>query len=111
MPITSIKAHSGISEAKYGFVGHGKTLFKYETIPNKLGQKIERNIDSEYKIFSNIADALGENYQATGHITIFTERYACRSCRGVAEQFKKRYPNIDVHIMDNKDNILNPNKR
>ncbi|WP_123957409.1 deaminase domain-containing protein [Frederiksenia canicola] len=37
-------------------------------------------------------------------MTIFTERPACQSCLGVAEQFNKHYPNIKVNIFDNNGN-------
>ncbi|MEG9488531.1 deaminase domain-containing protein [Mannheimia indoligenes] len=43
-----------------------------------------------------------------GQVTILTERPACPSCLGVAEQFNKRYPNIKVNIFDNNGNLIKP---
>ncbi|MBD9380756.1 hypothetical protein DXK93_02325 [Achromobacter sp. K91] len=43
-------------------------------------------------------------------VTIFTERAACSSCLGVAEQFKAKYPNIQVNILDNNGVVMRPPK-
>ena len=59
-----------------------------------------RKIDTEYQIFSNVADRLGSNYQAKGKITIYSEKEVCVSCSSVAQQFKARYPNITIQIID-----------
>ncbi|WGE34826.1 MULTISPECIES: deaminase domain-containing protein [Actinobacillus] len=70
-------------------------------MPTKNGKLVDRKTDSEYKILSNLADQLGSKAQAKGQVIIFTERPACISCLGVAEQFNKRYPNIKINIFDN----------
>ncbi|NBI43905.1 hypothetical protein GVX76_10610 [[Haemophilus] felis] len=80
------------------------------SVINEIIENTKEKTDSEYKIFSNLADQLGSNTQAKGQVTIFTERLACQSCLGVAEQFNKRYPNIKVNIFDNNGNLINPNK-
>ncbi|QPB43692.1 hypothetical protein IHV77_06730 [Rodentibacter haemolyticus] len=90
------------------FVGEGKTEFNSLILPNRKGEPVDRKTDSEYKIFSNLADQLGSNTQARGQVTIFTERPACPSCLGVAEQFNKRYPNIKVNIFDNNGKQIKP---
>ncbi|MWQ33002.1 hypothetical protein HQ939_08155 [Glaesserella parasuis] len=59
-------------------------------------------------MFSGLANELGSNTQAKGQVTIFTERPACPSCLGVAEQFNKGYPNIKVNIFDNNGNLIKP---
>ena len=43
-----------------------------------------------------------------GNLTIFTERHACKSCLGVADQFKKQYPNINIYIFDNNGSVVIP---
>ncbi len=35
-------------------------------------------------------------------ITILSEKHICKSCEGVVEQFKKRYPNATVNIISGK---------
>ncbi|WP_077421708.1 deaminase domain-containing protein [Rodentibacter trehalosifermentans] len=61
------------------------------------------------KFFANLADQLGNNFQAKGQVTIFTERPACVSCLGVADQFNKRYPNIKLNIFDNNGKLIKAN--
>lgn len=87
-----LAGHSQIDKAQGSFIGSGNTKFNSLVLPNKKGISIDRRTDSEYKIFSNLADQLGSNAQAKGQVTIFTEKPACPSCLGVAEQFNKRYP-------------------
>lgn len=86
----TLAAHSGIDEAGKGLVGGGKQNFKYQTLPNKQGDMIARNTDSEYKILDNLADRLGNSTLTKGHVTIFTERPACGSCLSVVEQFQAK---------------------
>jgi len=62
----------------------------------------------EYKILDNIADQLGNNTAATGSVKIFTERPACNSCLDVANQFRDKYPNINVTIYNNNGVVLGP---
>ncbi|MFA9499536.1 deaminase domain-containing protein [Mannheimia sp. E30BD] len=111
--IKQLAAHSGISSTMKGFVGDGKVEFEYLHIePKGGGRPIPRNTDSEYKILSNLADNLGNNFDSKGEITIFTERRACQSCLGVITQFKERYPNIKINVISNEnEKILNPNQR
>ncbi|WP_126302016.1 deaminase domain-containing protein [Mannheimia haemolytica] len=103
-----LAGHSQIDKAQGNFVGTGRTEFYSLKLPNKEGVYIDRKTDSEYKIFSNLADQLGSNTQAKGQVTIFTERPACASCLGVKEQFNKQYPNIKVDIFDNNGNLIKP---
>ncbi|MDO9768523.1 deaminase domain-containing protein, partial [Glaesserella parasuis] len=105
---TILAGNSRINKPIGSFVGQGKTEFTSLRLPNKEGKFIDRRTDSEYKIFSNLADQLGSNTQAKGQVIIFTERPACPSCLGVSEQFNKRYPNIKVNIFDNNGNLIKP---
>lgn len=101
-------AHSSVSTAGKGLVGKGNNNFKYSELPNKAGELIPRNTDSEYKILDNLADKLGKNFAAKGSITIFTERPACGSCLSVVEQFQQKYPGIKVDVLDNNGIVLRP---
>ena len=101
--------HSQIDKAQGSFVGQGETKFESLKLPNKKGDLIDRRVDSEYKILSNLAEQLGSNRQAKGQVTIFTERPACLSCLGVVDQFTKRYPNIKVNVFDNNGKAIKHN--
>ncbi|MFS7159488.1 deaminase domain-containing protein [Serratia proteamaculans] len=101
-------AHSSVSTAGKGLVGKGGNNFKYSELPNKAGELIAHNTDSEYKILDNLADKLGKNVAAKGSVTIFTERPACGSCLGVIEQFQHKYPGIKVDVLDNNGIVLRP---
>lgn len=101
-------AHSSVNTAGKGLVGKGGNNFKYSELPNKAGELIARNTDSEYKILDNLADKLGKNVAAKGSVTIFTERPACGSCLGVIEQFQHKYPGIKVDVLDNNGIMLRP---
>ncbi|WP_226967898.1 MULTISPECIES: deaminase domain-containing protein [Yersinia] len=39
---------------------------------------------------------------------MFTERPACGSCLGVVDQFQKKYPSIQVNVLDNNGVLLRP---
>lgn len=58
-----------------------------------------RDVDTEYKMLSDIQSRLGNNYNASGTIKLYTELEPCPSCRSVIEQFKQMYPNIDVEVV------------
>ncbi|MGX2951642.1 hypothetical protein ACWIUA_12220 [Ursidibacter sp. B-7004-1] len=58
--------HSRINSPQGDFIGKGNTEFDSLRLPNKDGRMIDRKTDSEYKIFSNLADQLGSNTQAKG---------------------------------------------
>ena len=108
LDIKQMAGHSRLDRPKGNFVGEGKTVFHYETIKTLDNRNLPRNTDSEYKILSNLADKLGSNYQAQGNVTIFTEKAACSSCKGVVDQFMKLYPNVRVNIIHNKGERLIP---
>lgn len=58
-----------------------------------------RDVDVEYKILSDIQSNLGNNYSASGKITLYTELEPCPSCQSVIEQFRQMYPNIDIDVI------------
>ena len=109
--IDSIAAHSRIRKQNKGFSGDGQTKFDSIELPSlredgSWTSPYNRKIDTEYQIFSNVADRLGGNYQAKGKITIYSEKEVCASCSGVAKQFKARYPNLSIQIIDGMGKIL-----
>ena len=104
-------AHSRVSEAGKGLIGSGNGLFTAQTVPNKAGDMVHRGMDTEYKIFDNIAGQLGNNTSIRGTVNILTEKAACASCLNVAEQFKAKYPNVEVNIFDNQGVMLRPPRR
>ncbi|MGU2246916.1 deaminase domain-containing protein, partial [Pseudomonas aeruginosa] len=104
-------AHSQVSDAGKGLIGSGSGNFVAQSVPNKAGDMVYRGIDTEYKILDNIADQLGSNTSARGTVNILTEKAACASCLNVAEQFKAKYPNITVNILDNQGVMLRPPRK
>ncbi|WP_039910029.1 deaminase domain-containing protein [Acinetobacter soli] len=110
---SKLLAHSRIntSDPERNIVGTTYGIFKTEKLPTASGMMVDRATDSEAKIFEYLAQKLGNRSLAKGSITIMTERPACSSCLGVAEQFKSKYPNITVIITDNDEVILNPNRK
>lgn len=108
---TQMAAHSQVSSASRGLIGEGSGNFRAQTVPNKAGDPVFRGADTEYKIFDNIADQLGTNTSARGTINLFTEKQACTSCLDVADQFRVKYPNITVNILDNNNIMLRPPKK
>ncbi|MFY0480929.1 deaminase domain-containing protein, partial [Achromobacter marplatensis] len=104
-------AHSRVSEAGKGLIGSGNGLFTAQTVPNKAGDMVHRGMDTEYKIFDNIAGQLGNNTSIRGTVNILTEKAACASCLNVAEQFKAKYPNVEVNISDNQGVMLRPPRK
>ena len=54
--------------------------------------------DAEYKALAAIADTLEISYDrdVEGKLYLYTERHPCESCNGVIEQFKGKFPNIEI---------------
>ena len=104
--------HSSINEPRFGFIGHETENFTYMKLaPIVGGDKIPRSVDSEYKILNHVANKLGDDTTVKGKVIIFTEKPACESCLDVKQQFMKKYPNIEVIIMDNKGEIIKPRSK
>ena len=82
-------------------------IFK-KPLPKSQGGQFEPIIDSysgrimdtdaEYKILSAAADALDllPNTEQRGKLYLYTERESCESCQSVLEQFKAKYPQVEV---------------
>ncbi|AXA80554.1 filamentous hemagglutinin (plasmid) [Achromobacter xylosoxidans] len=104
-------AHSQVSDASKGLIGSGSGNFVAQAVPTRAGDMVYRGIDTEYKILDNIADQLGSNTSARGTVNILTEKAACASCLNVAGQFKAKYPDITVNIIDNQGVMLRPPRK
>lgn len=60
---------------------------------------------------NNVAAQLGNNTSAKGTINLFTERPPCVSCSINIDQFRQKYPNIQLNIVDSNGYLYTPNKR
>lgn len=95
-----------------GFVGNvDNPIFESMIINNSKGIPINRSTDTEAKILNNIANQLGNNTKATGSITLFTERQPYASCSTNMDQFRKKYPNIDLNIVDSNGCLYTPKRK
>ena len=102
-------AHSGINSMIPSVEGSGISVKPKSSPFNTMyvnGQNIIdgegawlRDVDTEYKILSDIQSRLGNNFEVAGSIKLYTELEPCFSCRSVIEQFKKMYPNIKIEIV------------
>jgi len=64
-----------------------------------------RTTDSEYKMLNRFANEFGAQPgkiypDATGTLTIVSERTYCPSCAGVIQQFNEMFPNINLILID-----------
>ena len=103
-------AHSAISkvEDSRGYKGTGKLVllkearrFKYIDVPKMDGTiRKETYNDTEAKLFEFFADL----YEASPFkkICMLSERGMCDSCKGVMQQFKELYPDVEVNVISNK---------
>lgn len=91
-----------------GFVGQVPETFPSSVVPLPNGYQLFRGTDSEAIILNNVAAKLGNNTSAIGTINLLTERAPCASCANVIDQFKAKYPNITINVLDNGGNIVPP---
>lgn len=68
-------------------------VFKYTTEITNDGRPVARNIDSEYKILTDIHNNMIDP-NASGSIRLFTEKEPCPSFLGVIKQFSEEHPNV-----------------
>ena len=59
-----------------------------------------RDMDSEAKLFEYAADIVNDGKKHV--IRMLSEKCMCDSCRGIMEQFKEKYPNVEVNAVSNK---------
>ena len=102
-------AHSAIQdESTISSIGTGIT-YKPQSSPfnyyNVDGNNIintanwARDVDTEYKILTEVSNLLGSNYNATGKIVLYTEKIPCISCENVIAEFNETYPNIELVVV------------
>ncbi|MGF1907870.1 hemagglutinin repeat-containing protein, partial [Vibrio kasasachensis] len=103
-----MKAFSRFQKGENGFVPlpQGETILKPLSV-NKYGvvdgkESFSRVYDGEFKILETTARVLGDNPNATGRIDLFTELKACTSCGGAIQQFRSKYPNIQLNVFTKK---------
>jgi hypothetical protein len=58
------------------------------------------NTDAEYKVLSSIAETLEMSYdrEVEGNLCLYSELQPCESCKNILEQFKKKFPNINIDV-------------
>lgn len=89
-----------------GFVEPNHSIFTAETL---VGETNPRNLDAEFKIFSEAANDLlpGEtrNWRELaphpaihGELNVYSEIPMCGSCYNVVGQWEKVFPNVFVNI-------------
>lgn len=82
---------------KYPLVG----LKKYRQFKVlDLGDNIPRENDTEAKFLEFVATRKKPDDKFS--VTILSEKHMCKSCAGVVEQFKKKYPKATVNIISGK---------
>jgi len=103
-------AHSAVSTKadSSGYKGTGKLVllkearrFKYIAVRREDGTIREgTHNDTEAKLFEFFADL----YETTPFkkICMLSERGMCDSCKGVMQQFKELYPDVEVNVISNK---------
>lgn len=58
----------------------------------------DRRFDTEYKLLEAIASRCTP--EAIGLVTLVTERSPCPSCASVIQQFRERFPGIQLTVLD-----------
>ena len=59
-----------------------------------------REMDSEAKLLEYAAKIVDDGNVHT--IDLLSEKCMCESCRGVLEQFKEKYPSVNINVVSNK---------
>lgn len=67
-----------------------------------LGDGVPRQYDTEAKFLEFVASQKNPNDKFT--VTILSEKHICKSCEGVVEQFKQKFPYSTVNIVSGKKN-------
>lgn len=103
-----VYAHSRLNETRKGYKGDSTVVllkenrrFKYTDVLKNNGViRTDTFEDTEAKLFEYFADVY-EN-KPFKSITMLSERGMCDSCKGVMEQFKNRYPDVEINVVSNK---------
>jgi hypothetical protein len=70
---------------------------QFEPIIDSYSDRL-MDTDAEYKALSAIADTLDlfERDEQRGKLYLYTEREPCESCNYVLQQFRNKYPNLEI---------------
>ena len=82
---------------KYPAVGLSE-IRQFEVLD--LGDNIKREFDTEAKFLEFVSKQKSVDDQF--EVTILSEKHICKSCEGVVEQFKRKYPSATVNIVSGK---------
>lgn len=101
-------AHSSISSEEKCYKGKHKLIllkndrrFEYIDVKNDDGTtRTDTFYDTEAKLFEYFANEYEK--KPFKSITMLSERGMCDSCKGVMEQFKKRFPGVTMNVVSNK---------
>ena len=66
--------------------------------------------DTEAKILEDIASQIKEP-NISGTINLFTERPPCESCSNIIEEFKEKFPNIELNVFSEKGKWIDLKKK
>ncbi|MCE0450519.1 deaminase domain-containing protein [Brevibacillus sp. AF8] len=108
---SQVEKHSGNPNIKDISGLPDDPIFEATTAPNALGIESLRIDDTEYKILNEIAKDLGNNTNARGKITMFTEKDTCGSCNYIIRQFTEKFKNIQIEVLHNQGNPIVPTKK
>jgi hypothetical protein len=72
---------------------------QFEPIIDSYSGRI-MDTDAEYKALSAIAETLEKIFNSLkeGKLYLYTEREPCESCQGIIEQFKNKFPKIEIIV-------------
>lgn len=78
-------------------------IFKsYEPAASKIdGVKFDRFHDTEAKILEDVASQITDP-NISGTINLYTELSPCKSCSNIINEFKQKYPNIELNVFHKK---------
>ena len=89
------------------------SYLKSESERNFSSYKIDRYPryhDTEAKILEDIASQIKEP-NISGTINLFTERPPCESCSNIIEEFKEKFPNIELNVFSEKGKWIDLKKK
>ena len=84
---------------KYSLIGMQKNR-QFNVLD--LGDGVKREYDTEAKFLEFVATQKKEDERFS--VTILSEKHMCKSCAGVVEQFKNKYPKATVNVISGKTN-------
>lgn len=84
---------------KYSLIGMQKNR-QFNVLD--LGDGVKREYDTEAKFLEFVATQKKEDERFS--VTILSEKHMCKSCAGVVEQFKNKYPKATVNVISGRTN-------